>query len=158
MIPVKIFLGGTCGSNPEQYDWRKDLIKKLPYGFTYYDPFLRPWETDQEWNEEVQKKEIEENVTSDVHIYLITSDVSGIYSFCEAVRDSIKFKYDTVIVGVCDYADKFTPEFMHSVEAFLRLCENEGATIKSGKDAVDQIVSYLSYIFDDVINNPIEEI
>ena len=136
----KIFLGGTCGDNEDQYDWRKDLIRKLPEGYTYFDPFLRPWETDQDWDEEQQKREIAENATSSIHIYIITSDVSGIYSFCEAVRDSIKFKYDTVIVGVIDYANKFTPQFKHSLQAFLRMCKEEGAVIV---DSVDGIIDYL---------------
>ena len=133
----KIFLGGTCGTKFD-WDWRRSLIPKLPDGVTYYDPFLRDWETDKEWDEEAQKAEIRQRECCEYTCYIITSDFSGIYSFCEAVADSCTKQPGKVIVGFIDYNGKIFRDggLTKSIEAWLRLCESHGAKVVKSTDEV----------------------
>jgi hypothetical protein len=53
---MKIFLGGTCNGSK----WREELITKLEeIGIDYFNPVVSVW------NEEAQKREIEERQNCD---------------------------------------------------------------------------------------------
>jgi hypothetical protein len=73
---LKIFLGGTCPS--KNFDYRKELIPMLENeGFSYFNPIV------ENWTEENQKKEEEEKIYNNIHLYLISPDVIGMYSIAE---------------------------------------------------------------------------
>lgn len=137
----KIFLGGTCGTK-FNWDWRRSLIPMLPKDFNYYDPFLRDWETDKEWDEVTQRIEILQREKCEYTLYIVTSDFKGIYSFCEAVADSCTKPKGKVIVGFIDYNGKIErDQSLHkSIMAWLNLCESHGAKIVK---STDEVVSYL---------------
>ena len=144
MYISKVFLGGTCTDSKEQWDWRKELIDKFDQTYVhFFDPFLRPWETDCDWDEERQQEEIEERELCEYTLYVITSDFKGIYSFCEATADSIKKPDGKCIVAFIDYKDycKTKKHFLKSINAFIKLCKSNGAVIC---ESIDEIADYLN--------------
>lgn len=73
-----VFLGGTCNDST----WRERLIKDLKV--PYFNPVVK------DWNEEAQKKEIEERKTAKFVLYVITPLMTGVYSIAEVIDDSNK--------------------------------------------------------------------
>ena len=72
----KVFLGGTCNEST----WRNKLIPLLEEkGLEYYNPVVEDW-TPEHQQEEYRQKEI-----CDVHLYLITKKMKGVFSIAEAV-------------------------------------------------------------------------
>lgn len=131
---IKVFLGGTC----EGYDWRKELIGLLDdEKVDAFNPIV------DDWNDEAQKKELEEREISDFCLYTITPDMKGCYSIAEVVDDSNKRPEKTiflVIDEVTDYSKRETVKF--------------GSKMKKSLDAVKNMVSRnKGYVF-----NSIEEV
>ena len=143
MYNRKIFLGGTCVNTALLWDWRTDLIKMLKDEINYFDPFIRPWKEDIEWDKTRQELEIKEREESEYTVYVITSDFSGIYSFCEATADSIRKPKGKCIVAFIDYRHRFINDdgILKSVDAFLNLCKSNGAVICS---SITEIAKYLN--------------
>lgn len=139
----KVFLGGTCVNTSLLWDWRVDLIKMFNDEIIYFDPFIRSWKEDVDWDETRQKLEIKEREDSEYTVYVITSDCSGIYSFCEATADSIRKPKGKCIVAFIDYRHRFKDDkhFLKSVDAFLNLCKLNGAVICS---SIAEIAKYLN--------------
>lgn len=108
----RVFLGGTCAGS----DWRKDLISKLE--ISYFNPVV------EDWNEEAQKREIEERKTCDFVLYTITSDMKGVYSIAEVVDDSNKRPKKTVLCVLKKGFDKAELKSLGQVEKMVQ--ENGG--------------------------------
>ena len=73
----KIFLGGTCNNST----WRNDLIPNLKV--PYFNPVV------EDWTPEDQEKEIlEKEMWCNVHFYMITSAMKGVFSIAEVI-DSV---------------------------------------------------------------------
>lgn len=81
----RVFLGGTCNG----FKWRNYLMPKLK--IDYFNPVV------DEWNEEAQKREIEERENDDYILYTLTPLMKGVYSVAEAIDDSNKRPDKTVI-------------------------------------------------------------
>ena len=80
---MRVFLGGTC----QGVDWRKDLEKVLDKSeVDYFDPFIR----DRKRTEQDRRREIKERERCDYTLYVITTDIRGVYSIAEVVDDSNK--------------------------------------------------------------------
>lgn len=75
---MKVFLGGTCAG----YDWRSKLIPLLKCD--YFNPVVK------NWTEERRKIEVHEREVDDIILYVITKDISGVYSIAEITDDSNK--------------------------------------------------------------------
>jgi len=75
---MKVFLGGTCNNS----NWRS-CIKPL-LQIDYFDPVVA------DWNIEAMKEEIKQREECDVVLYVITPELTGVYSIAEAVDDSNK--------------------------------------------------------------------
>lgn len=81
MKKIKLFLGGTCNDST----WRDDLLKMLDdEKVDAFNPVVK------DWNEECQKREIEERENTDYCLYVITPRMSGVYSIAEVIDDSNK--------------------------------------------------------------------
>ena len=76
----KIFLGGTCGNSI----WRDELIPLL--NCEYFNPVVDVWTLEAQEIEKYQKE-----VECNVHLYVITSEMEGVFSIAEAV-DSVHNK------------------------------------------------------------------
>ena len=72
----KVFLGGTCNEST----WRNELIPLLEEkGIEYYNPVV------EDWTPECQQEEYRQKEICDVHLYLITKKMKGVFSIAEAV-------------------------------------------------------------------------
>ena len=74
---IKVFLGGTCNGSL----WREKLISMLNDSVEYYNPVV------PEWNEECRKREIQAREESDFTLYVISPEMTGVYSIAEATAD-----------------------------------------------------------------------
>ena len=110
---MKVFLGGTCNG----YDWRKDLIPLL--NCDYYNPVV------ENWSEEDRLREVEERKISDYTLYVITSDMQGVYSIAEVVDDSNKRPEGTLF---CVLTQGFDEPATKSLNATMNLVKENGAT------------------------------
>ena len=78
-MKLKVFLGGTCNNST----WRDEIIPMLEKeGIEYFNPV-----TDN-WTEKSQKIEESEKESCNIHLYVITKEMKGVYSIAEAV-DSV---------------------------------------------------------------------
>lgn len=108
----KVFLGGTCNGST----WREKLIPVIQ--INYFNPVV------ENWTEEAQKKEeIEKLVDCDIHLYVITSEMTGVYSIAEVV-DSVHNRMKKTILHVIP--DGFSASQLKSLEATVNLIRRRG--------------------------------
>jgi hypothetical protein len=105
---MKIFLGGTCaGSN-----WRDELIPMLKCD--YFNPLV------PDWTPECQAEEIRQRRECDICLYVLTTEMTGVYSVAE-VDDSNK-RPNLVFL-------RFGPLLDRSLQAVANLVMANGAKV-----------------------------
>lgn len=109
---MKIFLGGTCNNST----WRDELIPLLRCD--YFNPVV------DDWNDEAYKRELKERETCDYCLYVITSEMKGVYSIGEVVDDSNKRPDKTIFMFL---EDGFDSEQIESLEAVGKMIKKNGA-------------------------------
>lgn len=78
---VTVFLGGTCNDST----WRDELIAMLDNNkVSAFNPVV------DDWNEEAQANEDWHKVNDDFCLYVLTPEMTGIYSIFEVADDSNK--------------------------------------------------------------------
>ena len=86
----KVFLGGTCnGSN-----WRELIIPMLEVD--YFNPVV------EDWTPDCMAEELKQREECDICLYVITPEMTGVYSIAEVVDDSNKRPAKTVFVRLRD--------------------------------------------------------
>jgi len=125
-----VFLGGTCNNST----WREKLIKKLKVPF--FNPVVK------NWNEEAQKREIEQRETAAFVLYVITPLMKGVYSVAEAVDDSNK-RPDKTLFCILEKDDKkeFDKSELKSLNQVKKMVKNNGAKTFN---ALDEIAEFLN--------------
>jgi len=115
---MKVFLGGTCnGSN-----WRNRLIPML--NINYFDPVV------DDWTEEAQNQELIERKTCDIVLYTITPRITGVYAIAEAVDDSNKWPFTTMLIILRDDGDSRSDEGQwKSLKMVARLVSKNGGQV-----------------------------
>ena len=114
----KVFLGGTCNEST----WRDELIPKLEeIDFDYFNPVV------EDWTPECQDIEIYEKANNcNIHIYVITNKMKGVFSIAEAI-ESVFNKDKKTIFCVLDGFDGDFPDYqVKSLEAVGRMVERNG--------------------------------
>ena len=81
---TKVFLGGTCNEST----WREELIKLL--NIDYFNPVV------DDWTPECMTEELKQRELCDYCLYVITPEMTGVYSIAEVVDDSNKRPNKTV--------------------------------------------------------------
>ena len=93
----KVFLGGTCNEST----WRNELIPLLEkVGVEYFNPIV------DNWTPECQEEEYHQKEICDIHLYLITKKMKGVFSIAEAVA-SCQFKDKEVLFAFADFDGEF---------------------------------------------------
>lgn len=118
----KIFLGGTCPSDTDAYDYRKDLIPDLKVNsIDYFNPVVQEWTEDSIRIEEIEKG------LCDIHLYVITPNMKGVYTIAEMFGSLIK-NYgskkivDFVLVRSIHSTDEtWNPSLLKSLKAVGKL-------------------------------------
>ena len=84
---MKVFLGGTCNNSI----WRDVLIPLLTdNGINYFNPVV------DDWTEDCYTEELRQRKLCDFCLYVITSDMTGVYSVAEVIDDSNKRPEKTI--------------------------------------------------------------
>lgn len=98
---MKIFLGGTCPSSIEDFNYRTLLIPFLEKNnIDYFNPVVEDWTEDC-----IQIEEQEKNIC-DVHLYVIAPNMKGVYSIAECFGSIIKNKKRSILVFIDRIQDK----------------------------------------------------
>ncbi len=130
---MKVFLGGTCNNST----WRDKLIPTLlAKKIDYFNPIV------ENWTPEDQKKEDKEKALCDIHLYVITPKMTGVFSIAEVTQDSIKLpRGDTILIILTEDDDlTFSNSQLMSLDAVCKLVNSNGGVVF---DNFDGIVRYL---------------
>ena len=129
----KIFLGGTCNEST----WRDELIPKLKeIDFEDFNPVV------EDWTPECQDIEIYEKANNcNIHLYVITNKMKGVFSIAEAI-ESVFNKDKKTIFCVLDGFDGDFPDYqVKSLEAVGRMVERNGGKYVSSLDKIIEILN-----------------
>lgn len=90
---MKIFLGGTCPQSKDDFNYRNILIPFLKKNnIDFFNPVVDDWTEDCIQIEEQQKQ------ICDVHLFVITYNMKGVYSIAEAFDSYIEKKRSILVV------------------------------------------------------------
>ena len=121
-----VFLGGTCGDST----WREDLIPKLE--IEYFNPVV------DDWTPACQKEEVKQRKNCDYVLYVITSDMKGVYSIAEVVDDSNKRPGKTIF---CYLKKGFDEGQLKSLEQVETMVHENGAKIC---ESLEEVAKHLN--------------
>ena len=115
MTKKKVFLGGTCNEST----WRDKLIAILK--IDWFNPVV------DDWTPDCMAEEILQRTLCDYCLYVITPEMTGVYSIAEVVDDSNKRPEKTVFC-VLKSANglSFTDQQMKSLNSVGELVERNG--------------------------------
>lgn len=113
---VLVFLGGTCNGS----SWRNELIPHPDrLGIKYFNPVV------DDWTPEFQKLEEEVKKNSPIHLYVITKDMTGVFSIAESMNDawisSLTDDLNPVYTIFYVVKEGFTEGQIKSLDATVRL-------------------------------------
>lgn len=129
MEKCNVFLGGTCAHS----DWRKQLIPILDsYNITYFNPVVPDWTSECQVIEDWHKEH------DDFNLFVITSEMKGVFSIAEVVDLSNKKPSTTIF---CVLRDGFTKGQLMSLDATIKLVKNNGAIVA---DTIQDIANILN--------------
>ena len=111
---VKVFLGGTCNEST----WRDELIRMLE--IDYFNPVV------DDWTPECMAEEIRQRQLCDYCLYVITPEMTGVYSIAEAVDDSNKRPEKTIFCVLNANCMAFSDGQMRSLNSVGVMVEQNG--------------------------------
>jgi hypothetical protein len=110
----KVFLGGTCGAST----WREELIPILDTDTLHFNPVVEDWTAECQDYEEEQKA-----LHCNIHLYVITSEMQGVYSIAEVINSS-KTPGKLTILHVIPKG--FEGHQLKSLDAVINMVRNNG--------------------------------
>lgn len=114
----KIFLGGTCA----QTTWRDELIEYMKNDqVEWFNPVVKNWTPECQAVEEDEK-----NNKCNVHLYVITPEMIGVYSVAEIINSCWQAQcYGTTVNKVAFFVlGQWEKGQQKSFNATLRLCND----------------------------------
>ena len=134
----KVFLGGTCNESA----WRDELIPMLE--IDCFNPVV------DDWTPECQEEEYRQKEICNIHLYVITPKMIGVFSIAELIDSSNKNPKRTVFMILSkDGDEEFTKGQLKSLHAVGDMAGNKnGAT--GFFDAPMMLAEYLNKM--DLIN------
>ena len=116
----RVFLGGTCNEST----WREELIKLLEV--SYFNPVVDDWTSACVENENKEKYE-----KCDVLLFVITKEMTGVYSIAEMVESCF---LDNKITVYNIIPDGFDERQLRSLKAVEGIMVRNGALGFTGND------------------------
>ena len=116
------FLGGTCAETT----WRDELIPLLDEaGIEYFNPVVDDWTLECQAVEEEEK-----NRRCNVHLYVLTPEMQGVYSVAEIIHsahlaNTYGTSVDRLIFAVLE-SPEWTKQQLKSLDATMTLVRNIG--------------------------------
>ena len=127
----KVFLGGTCNEST----WRNEIIPKLNIG--YFNPVVEDWTPECQAEEERQKNE-----ECNIHLYVITPKMTGVFSIAEVTESAITKDVECVFCYLeYDGGLTFTKGQKMSLDAVGMLVSKYGAYWAK---SLDEVAKYLN--------------
>lgn len=108
----KVFLGGSIYGN-----WRNEVITALPKDVEYFDPIVENWTPECKTMEDIEKEKF-----CNIHLYVINSAMTGVFSIAEAV-DSTHIGKKTIFQVI---PEGFTKSQLASLQAVIDLINLRG--------------------------------
>lgn len=125
---MKVFLGGTCNESI----WRDELIAMLK--IDYFNPVV------DDWTPECMVEEIKQREFCDYCLYVITPEMTGVYSIAEVIDDSNKRPDRTVFCVLND--GRFTDGQMRSLNSVGEMVNRNGGRFFT---SLGKVSDYLNY-------------
>ena len=130
----KVFLGGTCNEST----WRNELIPLLEEkGIEYYNPVV------ENWTPECQQEEYRQKEICDVHLYLITKKMKGVFSIAEAVASCQDAGKLTLFV-FANFDGEFDECERKSLDAVGNLIVKLGGAYHTGINTIEELALSVS--------------
>ena len=117
----KVFLGGTCCNTT----WRDNIIPKLK--IQYFNPVVDNWTPDCIKEEYKQKNDL-----CDIHLYVITPQLKGVFSIAEIIQSCLTEGKTTVLYIMnkdMDDDSTWSKEMKSSLSEVRNLAKTDGAII-----------------------------
>lgn len=135
----KVFLGGTCNGST----WRDKLIPMLR--MDYFNPVVK------DWTPECQAKEEAEKVHEcNIHLYVITPKMKGVFNIAEVVESAMSFDCDQI--GRCVFCVIPEDDDCKFDEAQLKSLDAVKTLVKKYRGVVcNNLVEIAEYL--NIINN-----
>lgn len=127
------FLGGTCNGST----WREDLISKLDKKVEFFNPVV------PDWTPKCQAREDKAREESRYVLFVITSQITGVFSIAEAVDCSNKRPESTLFVYLPDGFDKVQ---IKSLETTARMISRNGAKVFS---SLEELAVFLNSAYNE---------
>ena len=108
----KIFLGGTCANTT----WRDELIRVIQV--PYFNPVVKDWTLECQIEENYQKANL-----CNIHLYVITKEMQGVYSIAEVV-ESVMTSSKVTILNIIP--TDFESHQLKSLRATVDLVRSKG--------------------------------
>ena len=125
------FLRGTCNNST----WREDLISQLDGKVDFFNPVV------PDWTPECQAAEDQARADSRYVLFVITSQMTGVFSIAEAVDCSNKRPESTLF---CYLPDGFDKHQEKSLAATARMIERNGGTVFG---TLQDVASFLNSVY-----------
>lgn len=128
-----VFLGGTVSN----YNWRDELIKKVTNSnIVFFNPIV------SNWDEEAKANEIEHRKKDDYLLYVLTPEMTGLYSIAEVVDDSNKRRENTLFCFLLEHDGKrFGEVSIRSLDMISRMLENNGSKMFNDLDSIAEFLN-----------------
>ncbi len=144
MEKVTVFLGGTCASST----WREEIIPMFSDNVSFFNPVVEDWTPECQAIEEDEK-----NNKCNVHLYVITPEMQGVYSIAEIINSCWQAQvYGTTVNYVAFYIldpdKKFSKGQLKSLNATIRLCKDispnrfVGGEVNNMVDVLDSMLNF----------------
>ena len=118
---MKIFLGGTCNNST----WRDWVIPELDrLQIPYFNPVVEDWTPECQAEEERRKEEC------CIHLYVITPEMTGVFSIAEAVDSAWQSGKHCLFYVVQDRL-RFSKGQLRSLRAVEDLIIKRGGTART---------------------------
>lgn len=132
----KVFLGGTCNEST----WRNELMPLLEdEGIEYFNPVV------EDWTPECQEEEYRQKDICDIHLFIITKKMKGVFSVAEAVV-SCHRKSKLTLFGFADFDGEFDTAEEKSLDATGRLIAKLGGAYLVGLTDINDLAARISTI------------
>ena len=133
---IKVFLGGTYNNST----WRDELIN-LFVGVGYFNPVV------ENWTPECMEEELKQRKECDFCLYVITPEMTGVYSIAEVVDDSNKQPLKTIFCPLKKYNGiDFSEGQMKSLDSVGKMIVRNGGTYLHSLENVAAFLNFRSDI------------
>ncbi len=131
---ITVFLGGTCNNST----WRDELLTMIDTKkISAFNPIVK------DWNEEAQANEDWHKANDDFCVYVLTPEMTGIYSIFEVADDSNKKPEKTIFCVLMERNGKtFSVEMQKNFLKIKKDLIQNGARVC---ESLEEIATFLNH-------------